>query len=63
MNGEHEFYANNDPVKNLIAGIGAICETAGFMRESLIKNGFSREEALTIVNNFMIQAAFNTSGK
>lgn len=62
MNGEHEFYASNDPVKNLIAGIGGICEMAGFMRESLIKNGFSKEEALNIVTSFMIET-FKASGK
>lgn len=62
MNGEHEFYADNNPVNGLIASIGAMCEMAGVMRENLIKNGFSREEALNLVNNFLIET-FKASGK
>ena len=38
-----------NPIKELINGIGAICEIAGLMRDNLIRNGFTRKEACDIV--------------
>ena len=47
----------NDDIKaeiqKTIDSIGALCELAGIMRESLISNGFTREEAIGIVCEFI----------
>lgn len=63
MNGDYKFYVDGSPINVFIGNIEKICEMASAMYDGLIKNGFSREEALTIVNNFVIKAAFNVSGK
>lgn len=40
-------------IKELINGIGAICEISGLMRDNLIRNGFTRKEACDIVGRCM----------
>lgn len=42
-----------NPIKELINGIGAICEIAGLMRDNLIHNGFTRKEACDIVGRYV----------
>lgn len=42
-----------NPIKELINGIGAICEIAGLMRDNLIRNGFTRKEACDIIGRCM----------
>ena len=63
MNGDYEFYVDNNSVNVVIGSIEKICEIASVMFDGLIKNGFTRKEALTIVNNFVVEAAFNVLGK
>lgn len=50
---------DNDTLKNLINGIGAMCEMAGLLRDNLIKNGFTRDEAVAIVNSFIVETFSN----
>lgn len=47
---------NNDDLRNLINGIGAICEMAGVLRDNLIRNGFTREEACRMVTSVLSEA-------
>ena len=47
---------DNEALKNLVNGIGAMCEMAGLLRDNLIKNGFTREEAVTIVRSFITES-------
>lgn len=51
---------NENMLKDLIVGIGALAEVAGLMRDNLLKNGFTREEACFIVSNYINEIA---SGK
>ena len=46
-------------IKELINGIGAICEIAGLMRDNLIRNGFTRKEACDIVGRYMSDIFIN----
>lgn len=52
----------NNPLNELVTGLGAVCEMAGLMRENLIKRGFTREEACDIVKEFIVQAFKSASG-
>lgn len=63
MNGDYKFYVDNNYVNVFVGNIEKICEMASAMYDGLIKNGFSREEALTIVSNFAVEAALNILGK
>lgn len=63
MNGDYVFYLDDEPINCFNGNVEKICEMASIMYDGLIKHGFSRKEALTIVNNFVIEAAFNVSGK
>ncbi len=40
-------------VKGLLNSIGALAEVAGFMRDQLMERGFTREEAVTIVDHYL----------
>ena len=55
--------ANQNPMDQLLTGIGAICEMASLMRDNLIKNGFTRQEALDIVKDFIADAFKGAAGK
>lgn len=44
-------------VNDLINGIGAIAEMGAILRDALMKNGFTRQEAIVIVTE-SIAAAF-----
>lgn len=40
---------DSNELKNFINGIGALSEMAALLRDSLMQNGFSREEACGLV--------------
>lgn len=40
-------------VKAILTSVGAIAEIAGFMRDQLTKQGFTREEAVAIVDHYI----------
>lgn len=40
-------------IENLITSIGALAEALGVFRDTLTKNGFSREEALFLCAKFL----------
>lgn len=46
---------NDQPIENAINAIGAVTEIAGFLLEQLTANGFSRDEAFHICNEFVIR--------
>ena len=43
---------NNKDLKELMKGIGGICEIAGLLRDELIRCGFTRKEAIYIVSSY-----------
>lgn len=43
----------NNPMKDLINGLGAIAETLGIMRTNLMKQGFTRHEAVQLCNTML----------
>ena len=49
----------SDAVKELVTAIGAISETLGLLRESLIKNGFTRQEAVQMCNTYLATTVSN----
>lgn len=49
-------------VKNFIEAIGSMAEMAAIIREALIKNGFTRSEAVGIASNFIILTMRNAWG-
>jgi hypothetical protein len=51
---------NKDDLKQLINGIGAICEMAGIIRDNLMKNGFTREEACAMTSD-VIRETFKSN--
>lgn len=58
----------NDPLKDLINGVGIMCEMAGLFRDHLLRNGFTREEAVVmsseVIKTMLTQAANgNTKGE
>lgn len=58
---------DNDKLNELITGVGVICEMAAILRDNLIRNGFTREEAVMISSKFIEttfqQAADNAKGE
>lgn len=40
-------------VKAILNNIGAFAKIAGFMRDQMLKQGFTREEAVTIVDHYI----------
>lgn len=45
----------DDKTQELILAIGALAETSGLLHKELIKNGFSRKEALEIVKSYVAE--------
>ena len=43
----------NNNVDKFVTGMGALAEALGVFRDGLIKNGFTREEALGLCAEFM----------
>ena len=46
----------------LIEGIGSMAEMAAIIRDALIKNGFTRSEAVGIASNCITSMLRNTNG-
>jgi hypothetical protein len=44
----------NNPVKDIIAALGSMCEISGIIFDGLQKNGFTREEAFFIVKDWLL---------
>lgn len=53
----------SNPIKDLIMGMGALGEMAALMRDSLIKNGFTREEACMMVSNYINELTIKQNKK
>ena len=49
-------------LKKLIEGIGSMAEMAAIIRDALIKNGFTRSEAVEIASNFITSIIRNAGG-
>lgn len=47
----------NNQLKDFLNAIGAVAETSGLLRDYLIQNGFTRQEAVYICSN-MIASLF-----
>lgn len=47
----------NNSLKDLIMATGALCEMAGLLRDNLIRNGFTREEAVNIAGSYVVAVA------
>ena len=52
----------NEEIEKVINSLGAICEIAGFMREQLMNNGFTREEACSMTLEYIIALTTNNGG-
>lgn len=52
----------DNQVENFIEAIGSMTEMAAIIREALIKNGFTRSEAVGIASNFIISTMRNAGG-
>ena len=50
----------NEELEKALNSLGAICEIAGFMREQLMNNDFTREEACDMALSYVI--ALTTNG-
>lgn len=53
----------SNPINDLIMGMGALAEMAALMRDSLIKNGFTRKEACSIVSNYINELTIRQNKK
>lgn len=51
----------NEKIKELKIAIGALSEMSGMLRDNLISNGFSREEACAIVSEVIKETMRNKS--
>lgn len=49
---------NEDLINEFVNGIGAIAETCGVFRVELMKQGFTKEESLTLVGK-LIEGIFS----
>lgn len=46
---------NNDALNSLVNGIGALGEMAGMLVKSLVQNGFTRAEAVSMTKDILIE--------
>lgn len=46
---------NNDALNSLVNGIGALGEMAGMLVKSLVQNGFTRTEAVSMTKDILIE--------
>ena len=51
-----------DHLGKLIEGIGSMAEMAAIIRDALIKNGFTRSEAVSISSNCITSMLRNANG-
>ncbi len=42
-------------LEDTMTGIGAACEIVGFLRDNLIRNGFTREEAVMMSTEALLE--------
>lgn len=49
--------------KEMLEAIGALAELAGYMRDQLMKNGFTRAEATVMVSEYIRNTMFNKEDK
>lgn len=52
----------NEEVQKLLNAIGGIAESLGVLRENLIKNGFTRLEAIQLCNTYLKAALLAPRG-
>ena len=52
----------DNQLKKLIEGIGSMAEMAAIIRDALIKNGFTRSEAVGIASNCITSMLRNANG-
>lgn len=52
----------DNQLENFIETIGSMAEMAAIIREALIKNGFTRSEAVSIASNFITSMMRNAGG-
>ena len=45
----------NNELKTFIQAVGALAEVMRLFRDSLIKNGFTRREAIQLTETFMVE--------
>ena len=50
----------NDSVKKVVESFGVIAETTGILRDSLVRAGFTRAEAIELCKTY-IQTAFGSA--
>lgn len=44
----------NEAINGMTAAMGAACELTGFLFQQLIKNGFTREEAMQMATKYLM---------
>lgn len=52
----------DNQLKKLIEGIGSMAEMAAIIRDALIKNGFTRSEAVGIASNCITSMLTSSTG-
>jgi hypothetical protein len=52
-----------DPLNGLIEAIGGMAEMVALIRDSLLKNGFTREEAVSMAGECLTAIILNAGGK
>ena len=52
----------DNQLKKLIEGVGSMAEMAAIIRDALIKNGFTRSEAVDIASSFITSIIRNAGG-
>lgn len=52
----------SDSIKDLINGMGALAETAGIFRDMLVKNGFTRSEAISMCKTYISTTLSSAAG-
>lgn len=50
-------------MEEMLSAVGAVCEMCGIILKLLIANGFTRQEAVTIVGNYLVAMFTNTKHK
>ncbi len=53
----------NEDVEKVFTALGALCEIAGFLRDHLMDNGFTREEACSMALEYILEMSISNGGK
>lgn len=51
-----------DRLADFIEAMGLIAESSALLRDALIKNGFTREEAISLVSTYIIATVTKAKG-